>query len=58
MRYEYKYVMITGKYRDDKTVDLVNQALNKYGNEGWELVNFTYGTIDGVYHLVFKRDKE
>lgn len=34
MRYEYKYVMITGKYRADKTVDLVNQALNKYGNEG------------------------
>ncbi len=58
MRYEYKYVIVVEKFNINKTVDLVNQELNKYGNEGWELVNFTYGTIDGVYHLVFKRDKE
>lgn len=57
MKYEYKYVMVVGKFKTDKTIDLVNLELNKYGNEGWELVNFTFGSFDGVYHLVFKRNK-
>lgn len=34
MRYEYKYVIVVEKFNINKTVDLVNQALNKYGNEG------------------------
>ena len=50
--------MVFRKYRTDKTIDLLNQELNEYGNDGQELVNFTFRSFGGIYHLVFKRDEE
>ena len=58
MKWEYKYLHVDAKISDKKTVDLLNQELNKMGEEGWELVNFTTILVDVRYAFVFKRRKE
>lgn len=58
MKWEYKYLHVDGKISDRKTVDFLNQELNKMGEEGWELVNFAPILIDVRYAFVFKRPKE
>lgn len=33
----------------------LDEALEFYGNDGWELVNATY--LSGTYNLIFKKQK-
>lgn len=58
MKWEYKYIYIDSKISEKKTSNLINEELNKLGDEGWELVNFTTVLIDARYAFVFKRPKE
>lgn len=58
MKWEYKYIYIDLKISEKKTSNLINEELNKLGDEGWELVNFTTVLIDARYAFVFKRPKE
>lgn len=58
MKWEYKHIYIASKLSDKKTLNIVNEELNKLGEEGWELVNFTIVAIDGRYAFIFKRPKE
>ncbi len=58
MKWEYKYMHVDAKISDKKTIDLLNQQLNRMGEEGWELVNFTTILVDMRYAFVFKRRKE
>lgn len=57
MKWEYKYTYIDSKFSDKKTTNLINEELNKLGDEGWELVNFAMILIDARYAFVFKRLK-
>lgn len=58
MKWEYKYIHLDSKLSDKKTLSIINEELNKLGNEGWELVNFVVNAIDARYGFVFKRPKE
>ena len=58
MKWEYKYIYIDLKISEKKTSNLINEELNKLGDEGWELVNFTTVLIDARYAFVFKRPNE
>ena len=58
MKWEYKHIYIATKLSDKKTLSIVNEELNKLGEEGWELVNFTIVSIDSRYAFIFKRPKE
>lgn len=58
MKWEYKYTYIDSKFSDKKTTLVINDELNKLGQEGWELVNFTPILIDARYALIFKRPIE
>lgn len=58
MKWEYKYIYINLKISDKKTSNLINEELNKLGDEGWELVNFVTVLVDARYAFVFKRPKE
>jgi len=57
MNWEYKYIYIDSKISDKKTSNLINEELNKLGDEGWELVIFTTILVDARYAFVFKRPK-
>ena len=58
MKWEYKYTYIDAKISDKKTALLLNEELNRLGDEGWELVNFAMVLIDARYVFVFKREKK
>ena len=58
MKWEYKFVIIDSKISDKKTKAMINEELNKLGNEGWELVNFDAVFVDARFCFVFKRPKE
>ncbi len=58
MKWEYKYLHIDSKISDKKTINLLNEELNKLGEEGWELVNFTTILLGDRYAFIFKRPKE
>ncbi len=58
MKWEYKYIHLDSKLSDKKTLSIINEELNKLGDEGWELVNFAVIAIDARYAFVFKRPKE
>lgn len=58
MKWEYKYTYIDVKMSDKKTNLLINEELNRLGDEGWELVNFAMVFIDARYAFVFKREKK
>ena len=58
MKCEYKYTFVDAKMSDKKTSIILNEELNKLGEEGWELVNFAPVLIDARYALIFKRPKE
>lgn len=58
MNWEYKYTYIDVKMSDKKTNLLINEELNRLGDEGWELVNFAMVLIDARYAFVFKREKK
>ena len=57
MKWEYRYIYIDSKISDKKTSSLINEELNKLGDEGWELVNFATVLVDVRYAFVFKRPK-
>jgi hypothetical protein len=62
-KYEYKTEILTSMVGRDKVrVDDLEDALQKYGDDGWELVSLTLdadvqGARDG-HLLVFKRAAE
>lgn len=58
MKWEYKYIHLDPKLSDKKTLSIINEELNKLGDDGWELVNFAVPAIDARYAFVFKRPKE
>lgn len=58
MNWEYKYTYIDVKMSDKKTNLLINEELNRLGDEGWELVNFAMVLMDSRYAFVFKREKK
>lgn len=58
MKWEYKYTFVDSKISDKKTTIILNEELNRLGDEGWELVNFAPVLIDARYAFVFKRPKE
>lgn len=58
MKWEYKYIYLDPKLSDKKTLSIINEELNKLGDEGWELVNFAVVAIDSRYAFAFKRPKE
>ena len=58
MKWEYKFVTIDSKFSDKKTKVMIEEELNKLGNEGWELVNFDPVCVDARFYFVFKRPKE
>lgn len=58
MKWEYKYIHLDSKLSDKKTLSIINEELNKLGDDGWELVNFAVTAIDARYAFVFKRPKE
>ena len=58
MKWEYKYTFVDTKISDKKTSIILNEELNKLGEEGWELVNFASAFMDAKYAFVFKRPKE
>lgn len=58
MKWEYKYIYIDLKMSDKKTSNLINEELNKLGDDGWELVNFVNNVVDVRYAFIFKRPKE
>lgn len=58
MKREYQFVTIDSKLSDKKTKAMIDDELNKLGNEGWELVNFEAVLIDSRFYFIFKRPKD
>jgi hypothetical protein len=46
------------EYKKVGCSDLQEEALNKYGDEGWELVSVSYGGVGSCYSFFFKRPKK
>ncbi len=58
MKWEYKYLYIDSKLSEKKTLSIIDEELNKLGDEGWELVNFNTLLLDARHVFIFKRPKE
>ena len=55
MKWEYLNItMMTGLFAGVGP-EKVTKELNKYGQEGWELVNFQFVPDNGMMCFVFKR---
>jgi hypothetical protein len=60
--YEYKSILVAGKFRDDADLKRLDQNINSALEKGWELVsstavansNWDYGKTSGIV-LTFKR---
>ncbi len=55
MKWEYKLVDVDSKLTTKRTIGNLNEELNKYGGEGWELVNFQGIGLGATFVFVFKR---
>lgn len=55
MKYEYKYIRTQAHIMDKKSPIIINDELNKLGEEGWELVGFANDNLNEIQYFVFKR---
>lgn len=57
-KWEYKTVILDAKIRKNSTIKAIEEECNKYGEDGWELVNFQNYDLATKFMLIFKRSLE
>ena len=57
-KWEYKTVILDAKFKKDSTIRVIDEECNKYGSDGWELVNFQNYDLASKFMLIFKRPIE
>ena len=57
-KWKYKTVIIDAKFKKDSTIRVIDEECNKYGSDGWELVNFQNYDLASKFMLIFKRPIE
>lgn len=57
-KFEYKMIIINCKATTKRTENEIEEVCNKYGEEGWELVNFQVYDLATKVGLAFKRIKK
>lgn len=55
-RWSYKVVEIKFELFGGKQVDRIQDALDKHGQQGWELVTAGMGGPGEAYKLIFKKE--
>lgn len=58
MKWEYKHCVLESIKSDEKTTAMIEDLLNRQGEQGWELVCFQSILLNARYVFIFKRPKE